>query len=196
MRAVSPRSGRRPPFREPRLRLLVVCGGQRTEPDYFRGLKGYLRNPAVQIRLKAKVCAPRELVEHARTIAPAGGDEFDEVWCVVDSDEFDLEPAAALAAKLDVRLAVSNPCFELWLLLHHQDCTAALCDAKAVLRQLRKQVPGYQKNCLRFPDFEAGVMDALRRAECLDPTGCDHRCDPFSGVWKLVRLIVEGGQLP
>jgi hypothetical protein len=190
------RSGRRPPFREPRIRLLVVCNGQRTEPDYFRGLKAHLRNPAVQIRLKAKICAPRDLVEHARKIAPAGGDEFDEVWCVVDSDEFDLEPAVALAAKLDVRLAVSNPCFELWLLLHHQDCTAPLCDAKAVLRQLAKQIPGYQKNGLRFTDFEAGVTDALRRAKRLDPTGCNHRCDPSSGVWKLVQLIMEGGQLP
>lgn len=88
----------------------MVCGAQRTEPDYFRDLKDHLRNPAVQIRLKAKVCAPRDLVEYARKIAPAGEDEFDQVWCVVDSDEFDLEPAVALAAKLDVRLAVSNPC--------------------------------------------------------------------------------------
>lgn len=102
MSVVGPRRGRRPAFREPRLRLLVVCGGKRTEPDYFRGLKGHLRNPAVQVRLKAKVCASRDLVEHDRRIAPAGGDEFDEVWCVVDSDEFDLEPAVSLAAKLDV----------------------------------------------------------------------------------------------
>ncbi len=175
------RSSRRAPFREPRLRLLVVCGGERTEPAYFRGLKGHLRNPAVQIKVKARVRAPEDLVRYARSIAPAGGDEFDEVWCVVDCDEFDLEPAVALAAELDVRLAVSNPCFELWLLLHHQDCMALLCDAKAVLRQLTKQVPGYQKNGLRFADFEAGVMDALRRAECLDPTGCDYGRDPSSG---------------
>lgn len=119
MRGRSTRAGRRPPFREPRLRLLVVCGGERTEPDYFRGLKGQMRNPAIQIRLKAKGCAPKDLVAYARAIAPVGGDEFDQVWCVVDSDDFDLEAAAALAAELDVRLAVSNPCFELWLLLHH-----------------------------------------------------------------------------
>ncbi len=173
----------------------MVCGGKRTEPDYFRGLKDHLRNPAVQIRLKAKVCAPRDLVEHARKIAPAGEDEFDEVWCVVDSDEFDLEPAVALAAKLDIRLAVSNPCFELWLLLHHQDCTAPFCGAKSVLRQLTKQVPEYRKNGLRFADFGSGLMDAVRRAECLDPTGCDHGRDPSSGVWRLVRLIIEGGQI-
>lgn len=162
----------------------------------FKGLKNCSRNSAVHIRLKPKVGAPRDLVEHARRIAPANGEDFDEVWCVVDVDDFDLEPAVALAAKLDVRLAVSNPCFELWLLLHYQDCAAPLCDAKAVLRQLAKHVPGYQKNGLRFIDFEAGVKDALRRAECLDPTGSDHRRDPSSGVWKLVRLIMAGGQLP
>lgn len=150
----------------------------------------------MQVKIKAKVRAPKDLVNYARSIAPEGGDEFDEVWCVVDSDEFDLEPAVAIAAKLNVRLAVSNPCFELWLLLHHQDCAAPLCDTKAVLRQLAKQVPGYQKNGLRFSDFKEGVMDALRRAERLDPTGCDHGCDPSSGVWKLVFLIMEGRQIP
>lgn len=155
-----------------------------------------MRNPAVQVRLKAKGCAPKDLVAYARVIAPIGADEFDQVRCVVDSDDYDLESAAALAAELDVRLAVSNPCFELWLLLHHQDCTAPLCDAKAVLRQLLRHVPSYQKNSLRFADFEAGVPEALRRAERLDSTGCDHGRDPSSGVWRLVRLMVEGGQSP
>ena len=125
-------------------------------------------------------------------MTPEGADEFDEVWCVVDVDDYDLDSAAALAAKSGVRLAVSNPCFELWLLLHHQDCTTPICDAKAALRQLVNRVPGYQKNGLRFTDFEEGVEDAIRRAEGLDPTGCDHSCNPSSGAWRLVRLMVDG----
>jgi hypothetical protein len=127
---------RRQAFREPRLRLRLVCGGERTEPTYFRGLKRHVRKPAVEIRVRSKGGSPKELVEYARSIAPIGADEFDEVWCVVDRDEFDLEPAVICATELDVRLAVSNPCFELWLLLHHEDCTAELGDAKSVLRRL------------------------------------------------------------
>ena len=187
---------RRQAFREPRLRLLLVCGGERTEPTYFRGLKRHVRNPAVEIRVKSKGRAPKELVEYARFIAPIGADEFDEVWCVVDRDEFDLEAAVACAADLDVRLAVSNPCFELWLLLHHEDCTAELGDAKSVLRRLARKVPAYQKNELRFADFEKGVHDAVRRAERLDPSGRDHRRDPSSGVWRLVLQMIEAKQIP
>jgi hypothetical protein len=164
MRDRAIRAGRRASFRDPRLRILVVCSGERTEPDYFLGLKRHLRNPAVQVKLKAKGRAPVDLVRYARSIAPKGADEFDELWCVVDSDEYDLEPAVALATELGVQLAVSNPCFELWLLLHHQDCAAPFCDAKAVMCQLIRRVPGYQKNALRF---------ATSRQVCW--TRCDER---------------------
>ncbi|MCA1670908.1 MAG: RloB family protein, partial [Actinobacteria bacterium] len=142
---------RRQAFREPRLRLLVVCGGERTEPAYFRGLKRYVRNPAIQIRVKSKGWAPRDLVEYARSIAPVGADEFDEVWCVVDRDEFDLESAVIRATELDVRLAVSNPYFELWLLLHHDDCTAEMGDAKRVLQRLARKVSGYRRTNFGSP---------------------------------------------
>jgi hypothetical protein len=168
-----------------------VCNGESTEPAYFRGLKEYLRNPAVQIKVKIRIRAPEELVRYARSIAPKGGDEFDEVWCVMDADEYDLAPAVILATELNVKLAVSNPCFELWLLLHHRDYSAPLCDARAALRQLKRRLPQYRKNDLRFEDFESGVLDALRRAASLDPTGSNYGCDPSSGVWKLVQLMTD-----
>ncbi|HEU0086394.1 MAG TPA: hypothetical protein VFQ77_01855 [Pseudonocardiaceae bacterium] len=65
-----------------------------------------------------------------------------------------------------------------------------------MLRQLTRRVPRYQKNGLRSADFEAGVRDAVQRAERLDPTGIDHGRDPSSGVWRLVRRMEEGGRLP
>ncbi|MCA1704207.1 MAG: RloB family protein [Actinobacteria bacterium] len=165
-------------------------------PNYFAGLKTYLRNPAVHVRVKAKGCAPGDLVAYARALTSPGDDEFDEVWCVIYSDEYDLEPTARLAAGQGVRLAVSNPCFELWLLLHHRDHSAHLGDADAVIRQLTQYVPGYQKNTLRFADFESGVLEAVQRAERLAPPGCDHGGNPSSGVWRLACLIVDGHRVP
>jgi hypothetical protein len=31
-----------------------------------------------------------------------------------------------MATDTENRLAISNPCFELWLLLHHRDCPGEL----------------------------------------------------------------------
>jgi hypothetical protein len=168
--------------------VLVVCGGTRTEPDYFEGLKKARRNPAVQVKVLGKGIDPEQLVTHAHKIR---GD-FDEVWCVVDTDEFDVAKAAKLADKLKVRLAVSNPCFELWLLLHFDDHQGAMRSYRDLLPKLIRHVPGYDKCRLDFAHYDSGVADALQRAERLDPSGREHGRNPSTGVWKLVRQVLPG----
>lgn len=59
------RVSRRREFREPRRRLLVVCGGKETEPAYVNGLKSRLRNPAVRVDVLAKGRSPSQIVEYA-----------------------------------------------------------------------------------------------------------------------------------
>ena len=73
-----------------------MCGGTRTEFDYFLGLRRVLRNPTVRVKVVAKGVAPDQLVRHAKRI----GDGYDELWCVVDTDEFDIAKAARLADEL------------------------------------------------------------------------------------------------
>lgn len=179
-------SRRRPPFREPRRQVLIVCGGTRTEPDCFEGLKRARRNPAVQVKVLGKGIDPEQLVAHARKI----GGEFDEVWCVVDTDEFDIAKAVTLADKLNVRLAVSNPCFELWLMLHFDDCRTPARSYQELLPRLVTHVPGYDKCRLEFGRYDHGVAAAVERAERLDPSGRDHGRNPSTGVWKLVRQVL------
>ncbi|GAA3435670.1 RloB family protein [Kutzneria kofuensis] len=179
-------SRRRAAFREPRKQVLIVCGGTRTEPDYFDGLKRARRNPAVQVKVLGKGIDPEQLVTHAHKV----GSDFDEVWCVVDTDEFDIAKAVKLADKLKVRLAVSNPCFELWLLLHFCDHRGESASYRQLLPKLIKHVPGYDKCRLDFDQFDPGVAEAVRRAERLDPSGRDHGQNPSTGVWKLVRQVL------
>ncbi len=82
-------------------------------------------------------------------------DEYDAVWCVVDVDEFDVEAAWTLAQANAVELAVSEPCFELWLLLHFADHKAYIGNGKAACTLLAKHVSGYDKK-LDFGKFDAG----------------------------------------
>ena len=56
--------------------------------------------------------------------------ELDEIWCVLDHDERDVEiddfrswlgqQPNEKARSTEIRAAISTPCFEYWLLLHFE----------------------------------------------------------------------------
>lgn len=88
-------------------------------------------------------------------------------------------------------MAVSNPCFELWLLLHFIE-HRSYCPSYAALQVLlRKKLPGYDKSRLDFEDYGSGVDKACSRAKALDPTGTAIALNPSTGVWQIVRLIAK-----
>jgi hypothetical protein len=135
---------RRPPFREQLPRILIVCEGIVTEKRYFEYL-GRAERISVQLMVQAGG-TPKALVERAvelKKSAGAGG--FDEVWCVFDIDEHPLVPDAKQQARDNgIQLAISNPCFELWALLHFQDQRAEI-DRRQTQRLCRQHIAGYQK---------------------------------------------------
>lgn len=178
---------RRAPTRAPRRTVLVVVGARRTEIDYLKGLRDHFK--LATLTLKIKPGAPDQLVEYTRDNFPP--ERYDEIWCVTDVDSFEREggkvtAALALAAEAGINLAVSDPCFELWLLLHHEDCTAYCAGREAVERRLRRSVPDYDRAGLRFQDFAGGLDKAIIRAKALDPAG-----NPSTGVWRLVSALME-----
>jgi len=126
------RPGRRPPFRDPKPTVLIVCEGDVTEPEYFLGFRSACRNTRVKIRIADTHGVPMTLVETAKGYKSEAEEEaarekddnlaYDSVWCVFDIDEHPHVPEARqMARDSGIYLAVSNPCFELWLLLHFRD---------------------------------------------------------------------------
>ncbi|MFD9894369.1 RloB family protein [Amycolatopsis sp. NPDC059027] len=169
---------------------LIVCGAKVTEPAYFDGLKRARRNPAITVTIKKKAADPEAVVRYAAAARRQADGVYDEVWCVVDVDEFDLAKTAALARRSRINLAISNPCFEYWLLLHFQDCSAPLTCYAEVDKRLRKHVLGYDKTALKFTDYADGVADAVERGKSRGAThGEEHNHNPSSGVWALVEKI-------
>lgn len=71
----------------------------------------------------------------------AADDEVDECWCVFDVEWPRHHPHLAQAIRLaedhGIRLAISNPCFELWLILHLDDHTSFI-DTKPAERRSRE----------------------------------------------------------
>src|SRR5580693_9982740 len=120
---------RRVGIRRPRKTLLVFCEGERTEPEYLDALK---RQPAVRdvaaVDLRVETgqggSVPRTLVTMAATARSKALDEdseIDEFWCVFDVEWPRNHPGLADAIQQaranGIQLAISNPCFELWLIL-------------------------------------------------------------------------------
>lgn len=169
--------------------MLVYCGGIRTERDYFEALKQQLRASSLTVRIRQAGIAPDALVQAAAAYRDRRPGVFDEVWCVVDVDEFDIAAAAAEARRSAISLAVSNPCFELWLLLHHADCQSYCNGCQDVHRRLRKHVPGYDKSRIDIVRFADGVDDAVKRAKALDPSGTTYEKNPSTGAWQVVEQI-------
>jgi hypothetical protein len=197
---------RRPARREPRRRILVVVEGGVTEAGYFKSLRAAFRNPLVAVEIDDEGGVPKTLVERAaerkkaaERDAKSRRDEFlryDEVWCVFDVDEHPhLQDARQQAQAHGIGLAVSNPCFELWALLHFQPQTAFLERGDARSR-LKRHLSGYDK-ALPFARLHPHYAEAVLRAEELDrrrDDADDPGGNPSTGVYRLTESIREGGK--
>lgn len=171
--------------------MLVYCGAIRTEVAYLDGLKAARRLPGISVVIRGQGIALSQLVRAAAAHRDRRPTAYDEVWCVVDVDQFDIPAAVVEARRHGVSLAISNPCFELWLVLHHDDCRTPCAACASAVGLLTRYVPSYDKTKLRFRDFESGVEAAVKRARRLEPTGQDWARNPSTSMWQLVERLME-----
>ncbi|WP_257012619.1 RloB family protein [Porphyromonas gingivalis] len=109
------------------VRFLIVCEGQKTEPNYFKALIGnhYSEVRDVEAEIRGQGCSTCALVERAKEIRDDLEKErelgFDRIWVVFDKDDFDdFNRAIDLAKSYGFGCAWTNEAFELWFLLHFQ----------------------------------------------------------------------------
>lgn len=192
---------RRGDLRDVRQRLLIVCEGKRTEPEYLRGFQRWCRNALVDVDYDAPAGEPLTLVNRARALredaareARRKGDDnlsYDQVWCVFDRDDHPhFNEAIGLAQQHLLELAVSNPSFELWLLLHFRQKTGRQ-HRNVIRRLLKAHVPTYDKG-VDFEDYREKYWDAYDRAARLG-RACNTDGEPFrnpsTGIYALTEQI-------
>jgi hypothetical protein len=165
-------------IRPPRKTLLVFCEGERTEPEYLQALKRqpFVRDvAAVDLRVEPRHegAVPLVLVSmaaDARGKAISEESEIDEFWCVFDVEwpvnHPNLHDALDLARRSDIQLAISNPCFELWLILHFRDQGGWLDSQQA--NRVRRQLDGSSGKGLDPAKYMPLIKDAARRAARLE----------------------------
>lgn len=173
-------------------KILIVCEGSRTEPDYFNLLKGaYHLLSVVIVQTSTMGSAPISVVKSAvylnqEQIKLYGQSAaYEKVYCVYDTDEHvSLASAIELIKTHKFNDIISNPCFEYWLLMHFKytrspflkssDKTAAeMCQ-----KELKQYLPEYQKTgvsqCFALlldktptaiTNSNRGISDAVATAE-------------------------------
>jgi hypothetical protein len=171
--------------REERWSVLIVTNGSKTELDYFKALRKEPWITADKITPKFEAGAPTAVLERAVEIRADSA--YDEAWVVCDVDEFDVQPAIAGVAEHDhVQLALSQPCFEVWLILHLKSGCPGFNDAAQAGAHLKRLLPHWDKASLKFSDFGANVLTATNRAKGL---GEPPEANPSTAVWRVIESL-------
>jgi hypothetical protein len=140
--------------------FLIVTEGEKTEPNYLKALRDRFQLNATEVEiLHPEGTDPItltkkaiELRETRRKSAKKGfAIAYDEVWVVFDLEKPHDErrklavQAMGMKEATGIRFAVSDPCFEFWLLLHGEYTTSPFPDCDSVMKRLEKHWPAYSK---------------------------------------------------
>ena len=120
--------------------FLIIVEGKKTEPLYIIGLRDALQLSSTRVIVyHSGSTDPLSMVKSAISLREAQIKRssltpdlpYDEVWVVVDREAQNhprgnqLPDVLSLAKQAGIRIVLSNPCFEFWLLLHFLFTTRA-----------------------------------------------------------------------
>jgi RloB-like protein len=189
--------------RNPKPLFLLICEDTNSAPLYFSAIKR-VSNANIEIIPGAgtpEVIAAKA-VEEARKRGFLGkrkGLEWyaksDQVWAVFDRDEHQhFDQGVTMCAENGILLARSNPCFEIWLILHVEDFHKPherdqvldhLCSLRPEYKEGKGRALDYDKLIKELPKAEARAEAQLKaRSGEGDPFG-----PPSTTVFELTKAL-------
>jgi len=176
--------------------FIVATEGNKTEKQYFAMFHS--------TRIKVKVLptgddnksAPEYVLERLDAFKEQYDlNEEDMLWLVLDVDRWgdkNLSQVCSEARQKNYNLAISNPCFEVWLYLHFDDLHPEDRTCREFKARLRTLLGGYKSSNLDLSKYKPYIADAVKRAKSLHPPS-SHNWPPTLGthVYKLVEILLE-----
>ncbi len=177
--------------------FVLSTEGKHTEPEYFQMLKN--EKAVIHIKcLNRRSSDPKSVLKEMRQyLKKESLRNNDEAWLVIDKDQWTDEQLNVLYkwSETDLRygLAVSNPQFEYWLLLHFENGNK-ITSSKNCLEKLKKYLPDYNKH-LQYVSLRDKVEDAIIRARTKDNPPCSTwPANNGTTVYRLVERIIGYGK--
>lgn len=170
--------------------IIIATEGNKTEPHYFNAIATYYRNSKVHVEVlerKSTASAPEHVItELDKFRREYSLNEHDELWLVIDLDGWGSGKLSEVSTQCEQKnygFAVSNPCFEVWLLLHvatldsytEQELIELIENRKSnknsktrLEKELTKLCGAYNKENLDTSPFLEHVAVAIERARAID----------------------------
>jgi hypothetical protein len=189
---------RREAYRDARL-IVIASEGKDTERIYFKALAKEYTNPRVHVHILERSVdeqnnsSPEHVLKQLNDYKSQYELEADdELWLVIDKDRWTEAMLSRVATECSqevaMHMALSNPCFELWLLLHIEDATSLTPEEQMLWMEnrrrsknadpylkvrLRQQMGSYHESSYDTLALIAHVEEAIERARALDNSPAD-----------------------
>ncbi len=178
--------------------IFVIAGeGEKTEEMYFNSLKEFLKE---KIKIQCvpgtkKTSCTQVLDRLKKFLKEEHVMEPYEVWLVIDKDDNSDEKLREVydwsKSKDNYGLALSNPKFEYWLLLHFED-GAGIQSVRECDDRLKRWFPDYEKEVDCRKISQKRIADAVRRAKTRDNPSCADWPRTFgrTTVYRLIEKLI------
>ena len=204
-------------FRDARL-IVIASEGKDTERIYFEALAMEYTNPRVHVHILERCdneqnnSSPEHVLKQLNDYKRQYELESDdELWLVIDRDRWTDAMLSHVAKKCAqdnyLHVAMSNPCFELWLLLHLIDVALLPPEerhrweenrrksknAEPYLKvRLRQEMGSYHESSYDAPMLIKHVEVAIERAKLIDKNPVDRWPQTLgSRVYLLVESVMN-----
>lgn len=177
-------------IRNPLPSILIVCEGEKTEKFYFEAFEV----PNAHVKVTGEGRGANVLLKAAKKYLKK--DNYDQIWFVFDKDEIkdeDFNMAIVTIENKGYNAIYSNPCFELWYLLHFKFYQSSL-NKEICLKKLREEFPQYEKNTEdMYEKLKEKMEEAIKNAEKLNELHKNQnnfsKRNPYTNVYKLVKEL-------
>ena len=184
--------------------IITAEGRNETEAQYFNNFRTADCPYIIKFHKAGHLTDPTKLAESIRKRwgkEEANVRTGDMAFVIVDLDnkESKAKEIQQLGARNRVeKFIVSNPCFEVWYLLHYEYSTRSYMNADAVMRELKKHYPQYEKTSDMYQLLMDRMSEAIVNAEKLENyhntekhANTDVKCNPYTDVHKLVKMLIK-----
>ncbi len=216
-RQLAPGLMRRESHLNKRLLVILACEGRKTEKLYFEAWFAALKNYIALSSASCVVAAhqhtnPTGVLEDLLRFKDYAGrtyKDYEHRWIIFDRDEerhsggghtledFNKAIAKARKNRPEIKVGWSNPCFELWYLLHFHFHNTAIDRDQVILKLKQAMKEAYDKSRTdMFSLLESHLPKAFKNArqlieEARTASGklIPANANPATNVYELVELL-------